>query len=446
MKRILISTLAAAAASTAVLGENITLYSDPATGQVYTQDGANRVKMGTFVDAKTLQKTQKSPTILNQNSPDFLLGKATLPNMKFTASDDPDIWIKFGVRVQGTFQNVQNHWATGDEGYWDFFLRRTRFETAIGLGKYLTFSMDIRNDNVNYSDQGEQSFKVGNAYLKISKPFGTSLVNFRLFRGKINVSRDETVSSASVVDYNRPQVADEAAQFISHNRRASNIMMYGNWREKIHYQVAVGDGVYSDTFADASGNDFNGTGFSQQDLFYGGKVILSPFDGWEEKKLTETYFGRGKHFEIGAAYWVSPHINFNDLSGAAHTVDHKLLNLEISGHYEGLFLQAEYFGFEGVTQDWATAKSGTSKGWYATGEYVFVDAAYLAPFFRYEQWNRWEGESGYDLTSTVGGIHWYLRGNTLKAGIEIQHDTYGKALSNKPENDTIYQVTTQLNF
>ena len=58
-------------------------------------------------------------------------------------------------------------------------------------------------------------------YLKISKPFDTSLVNFRLYRAKIDVSRTETVKSAYVVAYDRPLVADAAAQFISFNRRAA---------------------------------------------------------------------------------------------------------------------------------------------------------------------------------------------------------------------------------
>jgi hypothetical protein len=433
--------MAAVAISTAAFAQSTTLYTDPATGQVYTQDGDNRVKMGEFVDAKTLEKSEERPTVINEKSPDFLLGKETAPNMKFRAFDDPDMWIKLGVRLQGTFQNVQSE---KDGSSWDFFLRRTRFEASVGFSKHVSFTMDIRDDKVNYEDKGEQTFNVGDAYLKISKPFDTSLVNFRLYRGKIDVSRDETVKSAWVLYYDRPHVADEAAQFISHNRRAANVMMYGDWKKKVHYQIAAGDGVYSGKFVDASGNKFAGSDFSQANLFYGGKVVLSPFDGWEETKRTETYFAKGKHFEVGAAYWVSPHISFNDTSGVSHTLDHKLLNLEMSAHYKGAFIQAEWFQFDGVVQNWTHAKTGKSNGWYTTGEYVFEDLAYLAPFFRYESWDRWESQSGYDLTSTVGGVNWYLRGNSTKVGLVMQQDRYGKALGDYTDN--IYKVTTQWFF
>jgi len=447
----------------ALYAQSVTLYQDTETGAIYTKPGENRVELGDFIGAKEafidhqkisstitkkeLKLKKKLPKVENSKSPEFLLGKQTGPNMKIYAFDNPDMWVKLGVRLQGTFENRQVDYAdnTPDTNVWDAYLRRVRFEVGVGFSKHVSFSMDIRNDKANYQNKGEQEFNVGDAYLKIKKPFDTSLVNFKLYRGKIDVSRTETVKSAYVLHYDRPHVADEAAQFITHNRRGTNVKMYGDWKKKVHYEVAFGDGVYSGKFHDATGASFNGDSFTQKSFFYGGKVVLSPFDGWEEKKRTESYFGQGKHFEIGAAYWKSPNIAYT-VSGVSKEIDHELINLEMSAHYKGAFVQAEYFKFDGVVKNFDTAPQtiGQSNGWYVTGEYVIEDLNYIAPFARYEKWDKWKDESGYDLKSKIVGVNWYLRGNTTKVGLAIQKDTYGAGLGNKTE--TRYKLTTQWFF
>jgi hypothetical protein len=188
------------------------------------------------------------------------------------------------------------------------------------------------------------------------------------------------------------------------------------------------------------GDSFDGD-FNQKSFFYGGKVVLSPFDGWEETKRTESYFGKGKHFEIGAAYWESPDIEYNN-----YTVDHKLINLEMSAHYKGAFIQAEWFQFDGVVENFDTApdETGKSSGWYATGEYVIEELAYLAPFVRYESWEKYDGAGDWDLESKIAGINWYLRGNSTKVGLVFQEDTYGKDLGDY--TDTRFKLTTQWFF
>ncbi len=456
MNKVVLSTLAALTLSTAASAEAVTLYTDPVTGQVFTKDGEGRQAMGEYVSAEAAAAADKGATVENPDSVEFLLGKETGPNMKFTASDNPDMWIKLGVRLQGTFENYQRDYADAaqtDTDTWDAYLRRTRFEVAVGFSKTTSFVMDIRNDKVNYQDKGEQTFNVGDAYLQIKKPFDTSLVNFKFYRGKIDVSRTETVKSAYVLHYDRPHVADEAAQYITHNRRGTNAKMYGDWKKKIHYEVAAGDGVYSGSTVDASGaklTDQANDKLSQKNFFYGGKVVLSPFTGWEETKRTETYFAQGKHFEIGAAYWMSPDIAYTATTTAgtvSQTIDHELINLEMSAHYYGAFVQAEYFEFDGVVKSWATPETGKSKGWYATGEYVIEQLGYIAPFVRYESWDKYEGADGYDLESKIAGINWYLRGNTTKVGLVYQEDDYGENLGSKGAyTDTRMKLTTQWFF
>ncbi|BDY13803.1 porin family protein [Hydrogenimonas cancrithermarum] len=462
MKKAILSLAAIAAlGSGANAAKAITLYQDTETGVIYSKPGANRVELGDFVSAKeqiiekrsTLSKSTKKelkikkvlPKVVDRKSPDFLLGKQTGPNMKIRAFDNPDMWVKLGVRLQGTFENRQtdyNDVTEADTDLWDAYLRRVRFEIGVGFSKNVSFTMDVRNDKANYADKGEQEFNVGDAYLKIKKPFDTSLVNFKLYRGKIDVSRTETVKSAYVLHYDRPHVADEAAQYITHNRRGTNAQMYGDWNKKVHYQLAFGDGVYSGKLKDASGNSFSGD-LSQKSFFYGGKIVLSPFDGWEEKKRTETYFAEGKHFEIGAAYWKSPNISYDD-GTVAQTIDHELFNLEMSAHYLGAFVQAEYFKFDGVVKEWGQSDIGESNGWYVKGEYLFKDLYYIAPFARYESWDKWEDASGYDLTSKIIGVNWYLRGNSTKVGLSYQKDEYDVNIGDKTEERL--KLTTQWFF
>jgi hypothetical protein len=311
--------------------------------------------------------------------------------------------------------------------------------------------MDLRNDKANYGiDNEEESFNVGDAYVKIKKPFDTSLVNFKLYRAKIDVSRTETVKSARVIAYDRPYVADAAAQYISRNRRAANVQMYGDYNKKIQYQIAAGSATNPAKVKDAMGNTDGGIDLSDQSFFYGGKIKLSPFDGWEELQNTETYMGQGKHFTLGAAYWSVPTMEGKTTNGAKIDLSPSLINIEASAHYKGFMIQGEYFKFDDTVEDWSattTLNVGTSSGWYATSEYVFTDFYYVAPFVRYESWDRFEDKDGYDSTSISAGVNWYLRGNSTKVGMYYQKDENGEKIGDDGAYDeNIFRVTSQWFF
>jgi hypothetical protein len=451
----ILTTLALASTSLSAL----TLYQDPSTGQVFTKGGEGRLEMGDFVNAKTIYSENEAQdvkieeakatvpskgngiTILDLNSPEFLLGKQTHINMKFVPQDAPDMWFKAGIRVQGTMESEQidykGNFLRPNTDTQDAYLRRVRLEVAAGFGHGISYVMYIRNDKSNYGiENKEGKFSVGDAYIKIKKPFDTSLVNFKLYRAKIDVSRTETVKSARVIAYDRPYVADIAAQYISFNRRGANVQMYGNWEKKIHYQVAFGSATSPDKIKDAIGGKQSQAGeVTDQSFFYGGKIVLSPFDGWEEKKRTETYFGVGKHFSIGMSYWDVPSMEGTLNNGTKYDLNHQLMNVEVSGHYKGLFLQAEYFKFKDTVENWAAPvlNTGDAEGWYVTGEYVMPELGYIAPFFRYEYNDRFENAADTDLKSTMLGINWYLKGNSIKAGLYVQRDQYDKGIANNKD-------------
>jgi len=417
----------------------------------------NQILLTTLLTAgvQLLALEDNGITIIDQKSPDFLLGKQTHINMKFTPYDNTEMWFKAGIRLQGTFESLNtkqynlNGTTISNTTIEDAYLRRVRLEVAAGFGEHTSFVMDIRNDKSNKGiENDEGSFSAGDAYIKIKKPFNNSLINFKLYRAKIDVSRTETVKSARVIVYDRPYVADAAAQYISLNRRAANVQIYGNWKNKVHYQIAAGSATSPDKIIDATGSKAtaDGVSISDQSLFYGAKVILSPFDGWEETKRTETYFAQGKHLSVGAAYWAVPTLAGTTATGASFDLNRELINLEASAHYKGLFIQAEYFEFKDMVKDWTATniETGTSTGWYVTGEYVMPELYYLAPFARYESWDRLDGSDGYELTSTLAGVNWYLRGNTTKVGFVYQKDEYAQNTGNK--DVTSIRITSQWFF
>ena len=436
----------------------LTLYQDSESGQLFATAGEGRVALETTtkMESNTTITKGNGITIIDQNSPDFLLGKQTHINMKFVPEDAQDMWFKAGVRIQGTYENEgtnYNDTSKKDTNLNDAYLRRVRFEVAAGFGKHSSFVMDVRNDKSNYGiENAEGNFNVGDAYLKIKKPFSTSLVNFKLYRAKIDVSRTETVKSARVIAYDRPYVADAAAQYISFNRRGANAQVYGDWKKKIHYQIAAGSASSPDKALDALGvkGSKANVDLEDQSYFYGAKVVLSPFDGWEETLRTETYFGKGKHFSLGASYWSVPTMKGDAAIGsnvAQFDLNRELINLEASAHYKGFFVQGEYFKFKDVIEQWdvnGSVNTGESSGWYVTSEYVFTKLYYLAPFARYESWDRFEGKKGYKVTSTLAGLNWYLRGNTTKVGVVYQFDKYGSNTGNR--NVTKMRIVSQWFF
>ncbi len=380
--------------------------------------------------------------VLDEDSPVFPLGKAAQPNLTLRSSENPEMSVSLGIRFQGIASLTE---PEGDAPpVFDAFARRVRFEIAAQLSKHSSFVMDIRNDNANRQDRGEGGFNVGNAYFVSRSLLGYEFLNFKAYRGKIDVSRTEPTKSAWLVYYDRPAVADFAANFVSHNRRAANVQLFGNWDGKLAYSFAIGDGVHAASFEDARGNDLSAQSIDRQNPMVGGKLILSPIEGWEERERTETYFGQGQHFEVGAAYFRTGNIHFNQ-GVSSFSVSHGLLNLEASTHYRRFFVQAEYFRFDEVIEDLnaATPHLGTSAGWYALTEICFPELSYLAPFFRFERWDRFQQVEGYLHLSRVAGINWYLRGNTARIGLAAQSDTFGSQLGS---SEIAYKLTSQIHF
>ena len=72
MKKVLLSTLASMTLTGAAFAETMTLFTDPATGQVFTQDGEGRQEMGDFISAKEvyLQNQEQDSVTAKKESKD----------------------------------------------------------------------------------------------------------------------------------------------------------------------------------------------------------------------------------------------------------------------------------------------------------------------------------------------------------------------------------------
>ncbi|MBT8343948.1 MAG: hypothetical protein KJO45_04450, partial [Sulfurovum sp.] len=101
MKKIILSTVAVATIATASTSSDIQA--------LKAQMAAMSEKLETLEkrEAKTAKKSSNDITIERKDSPEFLLGKETGINMKFKAQDNPDMWLKAGVRIQATFENKE---------------------------------------------------------------------------------------------------------------------------------------------------------------------------------------------------------------------------------------------------------------------------------------------------------------------------------------------------
>lgn len=361
---------------------------------------------------------------------------------------ESELSLRLGGRLQSLATIKTDEDASGNtETSQDFYARRVRFQFEAELPKDITFTMDVRNDNANKNDGGEQKFNVGDAYAQIplSKTQDSSHA-LRLYRAKVDVSRTQTVSSSEITFINRPFVADEAAQFVNHNRRAMNVQLLGHFHKKISYQLALGDGVYGEEFSDALGNAV--AGIERQNYMIGGKLRFHPFEGWEGLKLTETYFGEGKHFTVGAGFFNTSNIEVEFTEGGlTRTISRNLTNVEISSHYEGWFLTGEYFHFDGVVENHEapSLNVGKSEGWYVQGEKVFPSFHYIAPFVRYEKWDRFLTSGDYLSTDQLYGVNWYLNGNRFKVNVAYEHTKNGDDTGLANESDA-YHIGTAWHF
>lgn len=404
---------------------------------------------------------KKSKTLSNRNRILYSTGMKWLvlllfaSTLTFAQEDFPlgDGMEKWGVPLQipnsplnlrlgARFQSL----ATIGPDEQDFQARRVRFQFEASFPNKILYYMDIRNDNANEDDKGERNFSIGDAYISVPMlDTETNKLSFRLYRAKVDVARTETVSSAEILFVNRPKVADEAAQFVSHNRRASNVQLLGQFKKFLTYQIVAGDGVYSGRFIDAKSQSI--TKIEKQNFMVGGKLRFSLIPGWEDWRPTETYFGKGKHFSFGVGHFNTSKIETLNTNGSVNQVSRNLTNVELSAHYKEWSFFSEYFHFDGVIEDHKSSifNKGRGEGYYVQGEKIFRNFHFIAPFARFESWDRFQGSGDYLSRDEIFGINWYANGNRFKLSLAYERSWNG-ADTTLDEDSESYHLATAWHF
>lgn len=365
---------------------------------------------------------------------------------------DSELALRLGARFQSLASIVteENLNADTENTTHDFQSRRIRFQFQAVLRERITYYMDIRNDNANAGvTGGEKNFKIGDAYFHIPLSEENTSHAVRLFRAKVDVSRTETVSSSELLFVNRPYIADYAANFVSHNRRATNVQILGNFAKKLTYQLVVGDGVAAEQFFDAQGTALSKTSgqIERQNFMMGGKLRFHPIPGWEMVNLTETYFGKGKHFSMGAGFFNTSKIRIVD-GTTENTLNRNLFNGELTAHYGEWSFFSEYFKMQGVVEELGVANFnvGSGEGWFVQGEKLFTNFHYLAPFLRYEKWNRFLESGDYMSESNMLGLNWYLNGNRFRVTLAYERNRLGESIEGHEERVEAYHLASMWHF
>ncbi len=369
-----------------------------------------------------------------------------LPNLQ----EQSDFRLRVGLRLQGVAENrVQRELGGIDAAEsQDMYLRRSRLQLEAGFQKDYLIYMDIRADEVDRGSTQDNSFALGDAFFQIKDLFNSDIFKLRVFRAKYDVSRSQTVSSSRLLILNRANISDYSADYISEARRGTNIQLLANWQNKVRAQWVVGDSVHSNSFLDSL--ERTPLSIEGQSFAYGTRLRLSPIPGWEEEKMTETKFGHGKHFTIGAGAFFVDNIRFST-NTLDSEVDRRLYNYELSFHYGPISFASEYYIFEGMVKDFsaATLETGKSSGWFAQLEYTFTNFHYIAPFVRLQKWDRFSETSDFDQNSWAGGLNYYLKGNKLRLGAFVENTEFSKNLAATnvfPESESLVNLNFLIHY
>jgi hypothetical protein len=362
----------------------------------------------------------------------FLATAACLPSSSAYSFEQ-----KLGFRLQGFMESS----SVNDIESQDMYFRRTRLEYGAKFEDKFSFKMDVRSDRVNQRDRGERDFKVGDAFVTYNLNPSTS---FHFGRAKIDVSRTLTISSSDLLHPNRSSVSDFASEHISQSRRATNSQIIQEVTPWLTYQAYIGDGVSSESFNSAL-EQGDAPAVLSQHFTLGAKAKIYPFKGWRRKELSETYFGKGKHLSFGFGAGAAQKVRF---SPHQETLNPSIQNFEISAHGTRFGFQAEYFSFGDVVRSFEDSiwDMGKGEGGYVQAEALFENAK-LAPFIRYERWDRFIDPQDYVQKNVLAGVNYYQHGEEIRYGAAFEEKNFGKDLEEYfGKTDQIFQVYLMLHY
>lgn len=349
---------------------------------------------------------------------------------------------KSGVKIGGRLQAIAA--VDSETETQDFYFRRMRVNFSYNPKPNHKIVYDVRNDNANQEDRGEETFNIGDAYWQIDfKKF-----KVKLFRGKVDVSYSQTSSSKNLFTPERTFVSEHASDFVVENRRANNAQINGNLGN-LSYHVVLSDGVNSNDLEDVAGLEVNSV--EGQKFTYGGKLRYYFFGDPVKNPAQDTFYGKHDTFSLGAAFFANDKIIVDNSTASGSQVS--LFNMarnmsafELSYAKGGLRILGEYFAFTGDIIDLTAATKedilGESNGYYIQTEYVFNK---LAPFVSYEVFDKNLDADDAQLTNTTVGLNYYEDLEAERYGIAYRKTENEDGLNSGDDEEFLYAYI-MLNF
>ncbi|OGQ53113.1 MAG: hypothetical protein A3J24_04085 [Deltaproteobacteria bacterium RIFCSPLOWO2_02_FULL_53_8] len=322
----------------------------------------------------------------------------------------------------------------------DLYFRRMRLEVGGHLlAKTIKYRIDLSADKWDKTATASTVI-LHNAYVEW---LGDDMYNVIVGKEKLPYSRVSLSSSSQQLLIERPSSTEDAKKVFGKTEAfyQPKIGVKGKFLDGIvAYEVAVADGWKNgEAIQTAPARTVYRSG-----IVTVARVELSP-PGLMEKKKSDAHLGSGKHLTLGLDTARQGGIEYST------TVDNKetrtLRGFDLSGHYEGFTAQFEWNEWKIDSTDPSVA-TVNPRGWYAQAGY-FIDGLNIEPVARYESYNQDTKSLLKGEKNTTVGLNWYLKGHSLKTGVNWVHTKYEAnatgALTNATGKDAV-QVQMQMYF
>jgi phosphate-selective porin OprO/OprP len=372
----------------------------------------------------------------NASAEGFLFGDET-KGATITANE-ADINIRLRVQPRFDYGDLIKSADGGSyEKETDLYFRRLRLElTGHLLAKTVKYGLILSGDKWEKAGNADEVI-VQNAYVEW---LGDDAYNVIFGKEKLPYSRVSLTSSSKQLLIERPASTEAAKKLFGETDAyyQPKVAVRGRLFDGIAaYEAAVADG-WSNGDAVQSTHDVQASS-----PVYVARVELSP-KGFTEDKKSDSHMGKGRHLTLGMNYALQNAIEYDD---GSNEEKRSLVGFDVSGHLKGITGQFEYNAWKIDSTD-SGIKDKEPKGWYAQAGY-YIEPYNIEPAIRYEVYDQDSNSDDKVEKNTTAGINWYLKGHSLKLGLNWVHTEYEEkasgALSEDDSKDT-YQAQAQMYF
>lgn len=305
----------------------------------------------------------------------------------------------------------------------DLYIRRTRIEASGAMTKELKYKFVLQGDKAN-KEGGKAG--VGLKYALFDYKFADS-ASLLFGKTKLPYSRVSLTSSSAQLLVERP-ASTEAAKKLFGDYNQPILMLHGKMGV-FGYAVATGDGAKETTGT---------TNVVESDPYYGARLTFAPMP---EKGQSDAHLGEGRSLVFGVHTGVQ---NGQRVAGAAISTDRELVGADAAFHTGGLTAQAEY---NQITENTTGLAELAPEGAYVQLGYL-IPGINIEPAVRYEEYDRDSNANGKKDKITTAGFNYYLKGHSMKVGVNWVNTKLGSANFPAGGDGTrdVLQVQTQLYF